>query len=171
MRWWWLYYSLTKLLKKKKYTKETNSYILSVWSQAQQSAVTFERINIKLFTKRTKSNYIVQLLSLHLPLLCSHPSLTITTLVMLVGRVEDPGFPQGETQLCFSSFLHSALCRSLETGSWGLQPPSQWWLPISWKRVKISLILKWKIFSTCLNINPQVNIVEGRQWNWALWPS
>lgn len=95
---------------------------------------------------------------MHLPLLCSHPSLTITTLVMLVGRVEDPGFPQGETQLCF---LHSALCRSLETRSWGLQPPSQWWLPISWRRVKISPKLRWEFsFSTCLNINPQVNIVE-----------
>lgn len=90
-----------------------------------------------------KSNSIAQNVSVYLPLLCSHPSLTITTLVMLVGRVEDPGFPQGETQLCF---LYSALCRSLETGSWGLQPPSQWWLPISRKRVKISSILRWKIF-------------------------
>lgn len=37
------------------------------------------------------------------PLLCSHPSLTITTLVMLVDRVEDPGFPEEES-LRFSKF-------------------------------------------------------------------
>lgn len=97
-----------------------------------------------------------------LPLLCSHPSLTITTLVMLVGRVEDPGFPQEETQLCFPTLLHAALYRSLETGSSGLQPPSQWWLPISRRRVKISLVLRWKSFSTCLNINPQVNMAARR---------
>lgn len=128
-----------------------------------------KKSRVKLFTTDTISDYILQ--TVHLPLFSSHPSLTITTLVMLVGRVEDPGFPQGEMQLCFPSFLHSALCRSLETGSWGLQPPSQWWLPIGWKRVKISLILSWKLFSTCLNINPQINIVEERQWNWVLWPS
>lgn len=55
-------------------------------------------------------------LSVHVPLLCSHPSLTITTLVMLVGRVEDPGFPQGELQLCFPSLLPSALWRSFRRG-------------------------------------------------------
>lgn len=88
---------------------------------------------IKLYTTDMKSDYTAQTSTVHLPLLCSHPSLTITTLVMLVGRVEDPGFPRGETQLCF---LHSALGRSLETGSWGLQPPSQLWLPISQKKSK-----------------------------------
>lgn len=35
---------------------------------------------------------------------------------MLVGRVEDPGFPQGELQLRFPRLLHSALWRSLRRG-------------------------------------------------------
>lgn len=103
-------------------------------------------ILVKSFQKDPKHDYKGQTLSVRLPLLCSHPSLTITTLVMLEGRVEDPGFPQGETQLRFPTFLYSALCRSLETGSWVLLLPSQWWLPISWKRVKISLILRGKSF-------------------------
>lgn len=100
---------------------------------------------------------------MNLPLLCSHPSLTITTLVMLVGRVEDPGFPQGETRLRFPTLLDAALHRSLETGSSGSQPPSQRWLPISPRRVKISLVLRWESFSTRLNINPRVNTAERRR--------
>lgn len=47
--------------------------------------------------KQKKNN--IALNGTNLPLLCSHPSLTITTLVMLVARMEDPGFSQGETTL------------------------------------------------------------------------
>lgn len=35
---------------------------------------------------------------------------------MLVGRVEDPGFPQGELQRCFPSMLPSALEKSVRRG-------------------------------------------------------
>lgn len=69
---------------------------------------------VKYYKKKKKINWFC--FSVHVPLLCSHPSLTITTLVMLVGRVEDPGFPHGELQLCFPSLLHSALWGSLRRG-------------------------------------------------------
>lgn len=55
-------------------------------------------LNVNPVIKKQKKNNIA-LNGTNLPLLCSHPSLTITTLVMLVARMEDPGFSQGETTL------------------------------------------------------------------------
>lgn len=62
------------------------------------------------------------------PLLCSHPSLTITTLVMLLGRMEDPGFPQGQAAL-FTEISSLSLVQESVDGVLGSQLPFQWCLP------------------------------------------
>lgn len=56
-------------------------------------------LTFKQLSKNKQKKNNIALNGTNLPLLCSHPSLTITTLVMLVARMEDPGFSQGETTL------------------------------------------------------------------------
>lgn len=60
-----------------------------------------------------------------------------------IGHVGGQGggsrFPTRRAAALFPKFASLSPAEELETGSWGLQLPRHRWLPISGKRVKISL--------------------------------
>lgn len=85
-----------------------------------------------------------------------------------IGHVGGQGggsrFPAGRDTALLTKFPSLSPERAWGRGSGMYSCPSQWRLPIGSRKRQVSPVLRSNIYPR-LNINPQVNIAEERQWN------